>query len=270
VTGRRQPVNLSTAGPRGDPELLFVHASGFCKELWQPIAQRLEARFPGIVWRSIDIRGHGDSPKGEPPYEWNLLASDVAYTVGDTSPMLGVGHSIGGALVARAALERPELFYGLLLIEPIILPPPHVRLELALADLTERRRAVFPNRQAAYDGFADRAFRTWDAEVLAAYVDHGFDDTPHGWALKCLPSVEADMYREGGNHDTWDHLSELAVPVMIVAGDESDTHHEPYLGTLAAQFVDARVIVVEGASHFVPMEKPHDMVDLISVALENR
>jgi len=270
VTDDHQPVDLATTGPPGQPELLFVHASGLCKEIWHPIAQRLVARHPDLVWQSLDIRGHGDSPEGEPPYRWDLLTADVVHTLRAPSSLVGVGHSIGGTLVARAAIERPDLFHGLVLIEPIIFPPPHARRELPLAVLTERRRAVFPDRQAAYDSFAERSFRAWDPEVLAAYVDYGFEDSANGWALKCRPEVEADTYREGANHDTWEHLRELEMPVTIIAGADSDTHREPYLGALAAQFVDARVIVVERASHFVPMEKPQDVADLIDDALESR
>ncbi|GMQ98287.1 MAG: alpha/beta hydrolase [Acidimicrobiia bacterium] len=270
MTGDHQPFDLATTGRPGQPDLLFVHASGFCKEIWYPIARRIEEKSPHVVWRSVDIRGHGDSPEGEPPYRWDLLAGDVLKTLRPASPMLGIGHSIGGTLVTRAAIERPDLFHGLVLIEPIIFPPPHARRDLPLAVLTERRRAVFRDRQAAYDAFAERSFRSWDPETLAAYVDYGFEDTALGWALKCRPEVEADMYREGANHDTWEHAPELEVPVTIIVGGESDTHREPYLGALAEQFTDATVIVVEGAGHFVPMEKPQAVADLIAAALESR
>jgi len=270
VTGGHEPVDLATAGPPGVPELLLVHAGGFCKELWQPITRRLDESRPGLVWRSVDVRGHGDSPEGEPPHTWDLLAADVVEALRDTSSMLGVGHSMGAAMVVRAAIARPDLFHSLILIEPIVYPPPYARRDYPVAVAAARRRAVFPNRQAAYDRFARNSFRTWDPEVLAAYVDHGFESRAQGWTLKCLPSVEADLYREGGNHDTWEHLSELDVPVTIVVGAESDSHREPYVGTLAAQFVTARVVVVENSGHFVPMEKPQAVADLIAAVLESR
>jgi len=270
VTADRQPVDLATTGPPGEPDLLFVHASSFCKEIWHPIARRLAARHPGLVWRSIDIRGHGDSPTGAPPYEWDLLAADVVKTIGHTKPMVGVGHSVGGALVARAAIEDPDRFHALVLIEPIIFPPPHSRLDPPLAVSAERRRVVFPSRKATYDAFAKRSFRTWDRETLAAYVDYGFEDAAHGWSLKCSPQVEADVYREGSNHDTWEHVSELELPVTIIVGAESDTHRDPYVGELVSQFFNARVVVVEQAGHFVPMEKPQVVADVISVTLGSR
>lgn len=199
-----------------------------------------------------------------------MLAADIVRTLGETKPMLGVGHSVGGALIARIAVEHVHFFDSLLLIEPIIFPPPHARRDTPLVSVTERRRAHFPSRQSAYDTFAERAFSKWDSEVLAAYVDHGFEASADGWTLKCPPDVEADIYREGANHDTWERVPMLDVPVTIIVGAESDTHREPYLGALAAQFSNVRIVVVEGAGHLVPMEKPEELSTEISLALQSR
>lgn len=260
------PVAIAS-GSSGPPNALFVHANGFCKELWDPVIASVSARTDPFRWMSMDQRGHGDSGVGEPPYEWDLVARDVLAVIGESRGLLGVGHSSGGAAIARAEILQPGTFDSLVLIEPILFPPPHGRHDIPLAAVAEQRRAVFADRDAARDRFAARAFKDWDPAVLDLYVDHGFRATDDGWELKCAPAVEADYYREGNNHDTWDRLEEIDVPVVLVAGERSDSHHGPYLSQLQARFNRAHLEIVPDAGHLVPMERPETVADLVAAAI---
>ena len=78
---------------------LFVHANGFCKELWWPVVERLS----GIRALAIDQRGHGESAVGPPPFDWWDLGRDaLSWVMTLDAPRLGVGHSSGGAALAMA------------------------------------------------------------------------------------------------------------------------------------------------------------------------
>jgi pimeloyl-ACP methyl ester carboxylesterase len=257
---------VSSGGEAWD--VLFVHANGFCKELWAPIAREIGARNDDFAWASIDQRGHGDSERGTPPYGWDAVARDVLAVAGDRRGMVGVGHSSGGAAIARAEVLQPGTFRAMVLIEPIIFPPPHGRYDIPLAQTAERRRAVFADRQAAHDRFSMGPFRDWEPEVLDLYVDHAFRDTGVGWELKCAPEIEADFFREGSNHDTWEHLDEIVAPVVLVAGERSDSHHGPYLSQLRARFQNAQLIVVSGAGHLVPMEQPKTIASIVNETVD--
>ena len=267
MTPASTPIRLACAGSLDEPEVLFVHATGFCKELWRPVASALEVLRPTARSLAVDLRGHGDSPRQAPPYRWDLMADDVIYTMGDRTGAVGVGHSCGGAIVARAAAIAPDLFTSVILIEPIIFPPPFERANIPLARAAQRRRNRFESRDAAYERFASGPLATWQPEALAAYVDFGFIDDGDGVAIKCAPAVEADVFREGGNHDTWDRVSDISVPVTIVAGERSDIHTPSFLGALANQFTDPTVITVPGTTHFLPMERPDVVASLVSAAL---
>ena len=215
-----------------------------------------------------DLRGHGDSPREDPPYRWDLLTEDVIFTMGEHSGLVGVGHSCGGAVIARAAALAPNLFSSIILIEPIIFPPPFQRMEIPLAAAAQRRRSWFPSRDAAYERFASGPMATWKPEALAAYVDFGFIDGGDGVTIKCEPAVEADVFREGGNHDTWDLVPDISVPVTILSGEQSDTHSQPFLDALARQFDDPTMIAVPETGHFLPMEEPDIVAMLVADALD--
>lgn len=256
------------------PDVLYVHANGFCKELWRPVARTVAARHPTTTWTSIDLRGHGRSGRIEPPCSWHPLALDILAVLDAVDPsdvsrpsggVVGVGHSMGGASLARAEILRPGTFRSLVLIEPILFPPPHGRADIPLATVAAQRRRTFPDRGATLERFATRGpFSVWDTEVLDLYVDHGWGPDPEGWAIRCEPRIEADYYREGNNIDTWDRLGEIEAPVVLVTGEGSDTHRGAYLDSLITRFRTVEPIVVEGAGHLVPMEMPRAVADLIA------
>ncbi len=261
------PVDLAGVGSFDEPEVLFVHATGFCKEVWFPVISALETLRPATRTLAVDLRGHGDSPQAAPPYRWDTLTNDVIHTMGHLRGVVGVGHSCGGAVVARAAALAPDLFTSVILIEPIIFPPPFERANIPLARAAQRRRNRFESRDRAYERFVSGPMATWQPDVLAAYVDHGFVDDGNGVAIKCAPAVEADVFREGGNHDTWNRVRDIAVPVTIVAGERSEIHTQRFLEMLADQFTDPTVIVVPDTSHFLPMERPDVVAAVVSETL---
>lgn len=248
------------------PGLLFVHATGFSKELWAPVVAAIRAGGVDASGLAFDQRGHGDSAPIAIPMDWALIGSDVAQVVGqDRRPTIGVGHSSGGAALAIAAVADPDAFDHLILIEPIIKPPPYERHEEdPMAAVAEGRRSSFPDRESARQHFNSKgAFAHWIDGAMDAYVEHGLRDTGDGVVVKCSPATEAEHYRSGWAHSTWDRLGEISAPVTLIVGSESTTHRGSYLGQLAARFSEVDLHVVPGASHFVPMERPELVADLI-------
>lgn len=256
MTPPNEPVRLALEGSSDGPEVLFVHATGFCKEVWRPVVTGLVEESSTTASVSLDLRGHGDSPTVAAPYRWDTMTDDVILTMGQQEPMVGVGHSCGGAIVARAAALNPGMFSHIVLIEPIILPPPYRRQNIPLARAAQRRRNSFTSRDAAYQRFVSGPMSTWHPEALAAYVDHGFTRNDEGVAIKCEPAVEADVFREGNNHNTWDLVPNIDAPVTIMSGERSGTHTDTFLAALRDRFSDPTMITVPNTGHFLPMERP--------------
>jgi pimeloyl-ACP methyl ester carboxylesterase len=253
---------------------VYVHATGFCKELWEPVVREVE-RSCGIAAESamlVDQRGHGDSTPSDGPFSWDLLARDLLEAVSDAPlPIVAVGHSSGGASILRAEILAPRTFSTIVLIEPIVIPTPpdglHEQTVFALADRATRRRHTFSSRGGARQRFAAGPFGDWDEEILDLYVDHGLHEVDGGWVLKCDPSVEAEFYRESLNVDTWDRLGEIGCEVVIVCGEISDSHPEPVRTLLASRFKDATLVVLDGEGHLAPMECPSAVGVAIAAAL---
>ena len=117
--------------------LLFCHATGFCKEVLLPVLDELAPLLTrDAAFLALDISGHGDSRThgmaatvAAERYGWErMLTADIADALGaaaaqgtrlgftpGATPVLGVGHSMGGAVgVKRAAADdRIELLVSL-------------------------------------------------------------------------------------------------------------------------------------------------------------
>ncbi len=250
---------------------LFLHANGFCKEVWRPVTRLLA----GADALAVDLRGHGRSEAGHHPLDWWDLGRDVLALVDELDlggGRIGVGHSVGGAALAMSEILRPGTWRSLVLIEPITPSGPHRREgeDHPLVAGALRRRAVFGDADEAFRSYRGRGpFARWTDEALRLYVDHGFHDGPDGRRhLACRPETEAEFYRAAGAHGARDRLDEVACPTVLVSGADSDTHPPASLPLLAGRFPRSRVTVIPGATHFAPMERPDAVAEVIQAEID--
>lgn len=268
---------LDWGGP--GPLVVLVHANGFCAATWAPIAAALRARHRVVA---IDVRGHGDSTSvppehGPQAYAWTTLARDVDHAVaailaqtGHARVALGVGHSMGGALLASDALAHPGRYARLLLCDPVLLPP--VRrapgaeggpAENPLATATRRRRDRFPSAAAAYAHCRSRAlYAGFTPEALALYVGLGMREREDGTLeLKCPREVEAAIFDNGASLDLMARMDSLSAELLILHAARSG-FSKPYYEALAERAPRASVESVD-AGHLFPMDEPRLVLEAI-------
>src|SRR4051812_40897802 len=160
--------------------ILYAHATGFHARCWVPVASRL----PHLHNIAYDARGHGDTPIGDDwpdAVDWQQYGEDatvVAERLAVDGPVIGVGHSMGGAALLMAALDRPELFRALVVYEPIVMPNDAPRMsgpDNHLAIGARRRRSSFPTFEDAIANYGSKPpLNIFTDEALEAYVRGGF------------------------------------------------------------------------------------------------
>ena len=82
--------------------LVLVHGITECGASWGRVAEALAQHYDVL---NVDLRGHGQSPKGD-TYDALSMAADVVATwtaAGMDAPLL-VGHSLGGVVVTAASV----------------------------------------------------------------------------------------------------------------------------------------------------------------------
>ena len=91
---------------------------------------------------------------------------------------------------------------------------------------------------------------------MQAYGEGGLRPQDDGFTLKCAPEAEAEFFLAAADHRAWDRLAEIDVETVLVAGEHSTTHQEPFLAELVGRMGRATYQVVPNTSHMVWMERP--------------
>lgn len=117
VEGR--DVHVMERGEAGKPPVLMIHgASANAREFSWTLAPRLEADMHVLM---ADRPGHGWSERFEGAEALEAQARQMAGVLDQMAPgkkAVVVGHSFGGAVALRVALDRPDLVSGLVLLAP--------------------------------------------------------------------------------------------------------------------------------------------------------
>ncbi|WP_421120925.1 alpha/beta fold hydrolase [Aquihabitans daechungensis] len=244
------------------PPLLVAHATGMCAGAYLPMVPLLADRFH--VW-AIDFRAHGDStvpPTGD--LAWSGMAADVlaAVDVLGGEPIAAFGHSMGGGALVGAELARPGTLARAFLFEPIIIPAAWAGAgpgQNPMAAAARRRRPTFTSREEVLGRYARRPpLGVWRADALAAYVDHGFVETPDGGVtLKCTPEHEAQTF-EGSHKPTIESVGPVAAPIVVARGGRDGEFGPAAFASLIADALPhGELRRYEELSHFGPFEDPH-------------
>ena len=251
------------------PVVHIAHANGFPPGAYRPLAEALTDTYHVIglssrpLWRDSRPKSASD---------WHTLADDLIQGLDGLGlkGIVGLGHSLGAVLTMWAAIRRPDLFRAVVLIDPVILPPARLRALrlLRLFGLRRcmpvvrralRRRRTWPSRQVCYGHYRDNSFfAAWPDAGLRAFVEAGTRERDDGQVeLVYPPEWEAHIFATTPV-DIWQAIPELRVPALIIRGEHSETFPPESLARMDRLVGRAHSVVIPGAGHLVPMERPVD------------
>ncbi len=247
------------------PPLLVVHATGFCAAPYRHLLPALGGTFE--VW-ALDVRSHGDATDAaDGEVSWRGTSRDVLAAVDaiGRGPVAGFGHSMGGASLLGAELQRPGTLTALYAYEPIVFPH---EWTLApgpnpLAAAARRRRPGFASRSEALHRYPSRPpLGRFRADVLHDYVDGGFRELPDGTVtLSCRPEQEAKTF-DAPDKVTIEELGAVAVPVRVARGAREPGSPPARVAELAAAALPrGELVTLAHLSHFGPFEDPDTVAE---------
>ncbi len=209
--------------------------------------RRLAPRFRAIA---LDLRNHGASPH-DPAMSYPLMAADVRETLAAMGalPAALVGHSMGGKVAMRLALERPGDVRRLMVadIAPVRYPSHFGPMVRAMQALPLRPGMTRADAGAALAAVApEPSMRAFLLQNLR------FDATP-SWRIgldeiaAALPAIEDWPDPAGRTYPG---------PALFVAGARSDYVQPDARPAIRGLFPAARVVTLKDAGHWLHADNP--------------
>ncbi|MEV6177780.1 4-carboxymuconolactone decarboxylase [Streptomyces sp. NPDC052015] len=237
-------------GREDAPVLILGPSLGTTWHMWDRQVPELAQQ-----WRvfRFDLPGHG----GAPAHPAGSVA-DLAGRLLATLDALGVqrfgyaGCALGGAVGVELALRHPERVASLALIA--------ASPRFGTADEFRQRGVIV--RTNGLDPIArtspDRWFTSGFAAAQPAITD---------WAVQMVRTTDPGCYIAAcealASFDVRAELGRVGVPTLVLVGSDDQVTGPAEARTLVAGIPDARLAVVPGASHLVPVEQPAAVTDLL-------
>lgn len=235
----------------GTRPLVLVHGyTGF----WQDFELPLDALAAEGRVLLPDLPGHGASGRLAPEdYSLDTLAELLDAWLEKTAqePCDLLGHSMGGMLALRVALERPERIASLILMDTTHEPLGWIQVDLVamaarvgreagmdkLAAILRQRSAEDPERSEAdrrvEAEWGEERFWAWRDARIEAMDPEAYDAL--GRAMAETPSLG-------------DRLGEIHCPTLVMVGSDDASFLEPSR-ELAAKIPNAELVLLANGAH---------------------
>ncbi|MBB5018400.1 pimeloyl-ACP methyl ester carboxylesterase [Chitinivorax tropicus] len=247
----------------------FSHANGFPAGSYRQLFAALADRFD---IDHIDTIGH--DPRYPVTEGWPHLVTELIHDIERHSayPVIGVGHSLGGFLTYLTAIQRPDLFRVIILLDSPIMG----RLKSAAVGLSKRlgmmehitpagvckhRRAQWPSKADAVRYFQGKPlFAKVDPQCLADYVEHGTIEVGQGVRLRFDPRIEYQIYCSLP-HRYPETRGRLRVPAAFIGGAHSNVVDRSDIANMRRHHgMECRQIQ---GGHLFPLEYPAQTANMI-------
>lgn len=247
------------------PKVAFHHATALGPRCYEPFLTHLA---PGFDLAAPSMRPlWPDAPMPDKRRGWDLFADDLIAWIEATQsePILMVGHSIGAATTAMAAVKRPDLFKGLVLIEPsglagriywaFKLVPYRLRQTRGPAAEVLRGPTTWPSVDAAFADYrASKAYRRFDDATLRGLIAALTLPDGDGVKLEYPRHWEAHLYAHPPH--ILPTLKKIAVPTQIITGKPSLFMDPSIAQNLRKARPDMPFTQLPDYGHLLPLEAP--------------
>ncbi|MEZ0165921.1 alpha/beta fold hydrolase [Kineococcus sp. LSe6-4] len=235
--------------------VVLLHGVGLDHTLWAPVRGALESE--GFRVLTPDLPGHGDAA----PVPDGVTLADLAGQVAEVVPAGShlVGFSLGALVAQHLARFRPDLAASLVSVSSVCRRTPAereavlARLATAEADFPASVAASLDRWFPADDGVDPDLVRRTEKTLLAN------DTTSYLRCYRVFATADAELA---------DELARITVPALAVTGDLDPGSTPDMTRRLAEAVPGCRAVVVPGARHLWPAQRPADLLSHLVPFLE--
>lgn len=240
--------------------VVLIHSSASTGRQWRSLSERLSDRYNVVA---PDLSGYGPSDGDPGGYTFDddcRLVREAIETV--QGPVHLIGHSYGGLLSAKVALERPDVLRSLTLIEPVCF---HLLKEVGESEAYAEIKGVSDRQKAAVDS----------GDLLSSaegFVTYWMG--PNAWksmpgerrrtVAGMMPKVAMEW---SGALGRTTHLAEYAsfpLKTLLVRADDTTLAARRVVGLLLQQIDESEFVEIGYGGHMSPVTNSEP----VNVAIE--
>jgi 3-oxoadipate enol-lactonase len=236
--------------------VLLVHAIGLDWRMWEPVMPLLAS---GRQVFAYDLRGHGSAAGAPAPKTMADLGADLIRVLDalDVDRAHVVGLSFGGAVAQTAAVAAADRFASVSLLATTDQPSDAFEDRARAAETDGMAAQVAPSLTRWFTPTA-LAVNAWGVRYARESVLRG---SPADWAA---------AWRAFTHLDVRDALERLAVPTLVLAGEEDASTPPDLMRAIADRIPEATFRVIPGAPHMQTLETPGQVAEALDAFLPRR
>jgi len=245
---------LGTTGP----VVLFVSGLGMRGEQWTPLSRTLVTKGFRVI--QFDNRDIGRSSKMEGvDYSVADMATDTLAVLDHAGVEQAhvVGISMGGMIAQEMLLRSPQRFSRAILMatwpggQTMKMPESKIVEMLVPRVDPQDTAALETHLRRLYAAITGPGFADKNAHLIDMIVSFGMEQRVGTDAL-------ARQLRAVGRFSAWDRLPEMAVPTLVVHGEEDPLIPHENGELLSRRIPGARLRSLPRVGHLVPLEAPFE------------
>ncbi len=237
------------------PAIIFIHGIGARKSAWDKVILHLENNFTCI---SYDLRGHGDSPKGELPYSLDTLVEDLEALrlILNLQKIHLVGHSLGGMIGPRYAKSYPNNVLSISLLSTAAFRTKEDQSKVIAIVDSMNQKGIEPILSTLTNRWFTDQFIKDNNDAVEFRLQQVIDTNPE---------VFLEVFRIYAETEMSPWLNEINQPCFVLTG-ENDGGCNPRLNKLMADSLpNSELCILDKFKHSILIEAP----EIVSSRLKN-
>jgi pimeloyl-ACP methyl ester carboxylesterase len=263
-----EDIQVAFTAAGSGPAVALLHCSGGSGAQWSEVATLLGPEFSVIA---PDLYGCGGT--GPWPGRNAIRLADHARLVtgllrAQADEVHLVGHSFGGAVALRIAMDHPELVQSLTLIEPVLF---HL-----LRQGPARDRDLYAEIRSVAAGVFECALNGHSHAGMARFIDYWSGEG--AWASLSpgvqarlaaqIAGVSANFTAVFAETASADDYCRVRIPTLVMHGGRSPRPAQRVAELTAAAVADSVVVALPDAGHMMPLTHAAAVANALTAHIE--